>query len=197
MPDSFTIRDKDLSFFFGEVLPHLDERQRRMVAGATARALGYGGVKAVAGASGLSLSTVQGGALAVDAGVEPSDRVRVSGAGRPRAEKSMPALVDALDKLVEPGSRGDRECALRWTTKSTRTLADELTELGLGVTHSVVATLLAEMGYRLQGARKSVESTDHPDRDGQFRYLADLVEACRTAGELVISVEVKKKGAHR
>ena len=93
MPNSFTVRDEDLSFFFGEVLPQLDERQRRMIAGATARALGYGGVKAVAGASGLSLSTVQSGALAVDAGVEPSDRVRVPGAGRPRAEKSMPGLT--------------------------------------------------------------------------------------------------------
>jgi hypothetical protein len=95
--DSFTVTDVDLSFFFGEVLPHLDERQRKIVSGAAARALGRGGVKAVAVASGLSLSTVQHGALAVDAGIEPSDRVRAPGAGRPRAEESMPGLVDALD----------------------------------------------------------------------------------------------------
>jgi len=191
--DSFTVTDGDLSFFFGEVLPHLDERQRKIVTGAAARALGRGGVKAVAGASGLSLSTVQHGALAVDAGIEPSDRIRARGAGRPRAEKSMPGLVDALDKLVEPGSRGDPECALRWTTKSTRNLADELTEQKFEVTHSVVARLLADMGYSLQAASKSAEGSDHPDRDAQFRYLAGLVEQFRAAGEPVISVDAKKK----
>lgn len=185
--------DVDLSFFFGEVLPHLDERQRKIVSGAAARALGRGGVKAVAVASGLSLSTVQHGALAVDAGIEPSDRVRAPGAGRPRAEESMPGLVDALDKLVEPGSRGDPECALRWTTKSTRNLADELTEQEFEVTHSVVARLLADMGYSLQAASKSAEGSDHPDREAQFRYLAGLVEQFRAAGEPVISVDAKKK----
>lgn len=82
MPTSFTVTNEDLSFFFGEVLPHLDERQRRIITGVAARALGYGGVKAVAVASGLSLSTVQNGALAVDTGIEPSDRVRAPGAGR-------------------------------------------------------------------------------------------------------------------
>lgn len=193
MLDSFTVTDEDLSFFFGEVLPHLDERQRKIVTGAAARALGRGGVKAVAVASGLSLSTVQHGALAVDAGIEPSDRVRAPGAGRPRAEKSMPGLVDALDKLVEPGSRGDPECALRWTTKSTRNLADELTEQEFEVTHSVVARLLADMGYSLQAASKSAEGNDHPDRDAQFRYLAGLVDQFRAAGEPVISVDAKKK----
>jgi len=190
---SFTVTDEDLSFFFGEVLPHLNERGRRIVGGAAARALGHGGVKAVAGASGLSLSTVQNGARAVDAGIEPSDRVRAPGAGRPPATESMPGLVDALDRLVEPDSRGDPECALRWTTKSTRTLADELTERGLAVGHAVVARLLATMGYSLQAARKSAEGDDHPDRDAQFRYLAALVEGFRAAGEPVISVDAKKK----
>ncbi|MGH3831105.1 MAG: ISAzo13-like element transposase-related protein [Pseudonocardiaceae bacterium] len=185
--------DEDLSFFFGEVLPHLDERQRRIITGAAARALGRGGVKAVAVASGLSLSTVQHGALAVDSGIEPSDRVRAPGAGRKLAEESMPGLEDALDDLVEPGSRGDPEYALRWTTKSTRNLADELTEQGFSITHSVVAKLLAAMGYSLRAASKSAEGSDHPDRDAQFRYLADLVERFRAAGEPVISVDAKKK----
>jgi hypothetical protein len=105
----------------------------------------------------------------------------------------MPGLEDALDKLVEPGTRGDPECALRWTTKSTRTLADELTKQGFKVTHSVVAKLLTAMGYSLQAARKSAEGSDHPDRDAQFRYLAGLVERFRAAGEPVISVDAKKK----
>jgi transposase len=193
MSTSFTVTSEDLSFFFGEVLPHLDERQRRIVSGVTARTLGYGGVKAVAVASGLSLSTVQNGARAVDTGIEPSDRVRAPGAGRKLAEESMPGLVDALDDLVKPGSRGDPECALRWTTKSTRTLADELTEQGFVVTHSVVAKLLAAMGYSLQAARKSAEGSDHPDRDAQFRYLTGLVKQFRAAGKPVISVDAKKK----
>jgi len=105
----------------------------------------------------------------------------------------MPGLEDALDDLVEPGSRGDPECALRWTTKSTRNLADELTERGFSITHSVVAKLLAAMGYSLQAASKSAEGSDHPDRDAQFRYLAGLVERFRAAGEPVISVDAKKK----
>ncbi len=193
MPTSFTVTDEDLSFFFEKALPHLDERQRKIITGATARALGHGGVKVVAGASGLSLSTVQHGALAVDAGIEPSDRVRAPGAGRPWAEKSLPGVVDALDQLVEPESRGDPECALRWTTKSTRTLADELTAQGFEITHSVVARLLASMGYSLQSARKSAEGSDHPDRDAQFRYLAGLVAQFRAAGQPVVSVDAKKK----
>lgn len=193
MPTSFTVTRDELSFFFEEVLPHLDERQRRITAGAAARALGHGGVRAVAGASGLSLSTVQHGALAVDAGIEPSDRIRASGAGRPRAEKSMPGLVTALDNLVEPDSRGDPECALRWTTKSTRTLADELTRQGFSITHSVVAKLLADMGYSLQAAHKSAEGTEHPDRDAQFRYLSSMVDQFQTSDQPVISVDTKKK----
>ncbi|MCA1671347.1 MAG: ISAzo13 family transposase [Actinobacteria bacterium] len=193
MPTSFTVTDEDLSFFFEKVLPHLDERQRKIITGATARALGHGGVKAVAGASGLSLSTVQHGALAVDAGIEPSERIRAPGGGRPRAEKAMPGVVDALDQLVEPESRGDPECVLRWTTESTRNLADELTEQGFEITHSVVARLLADMGYSLQAARKSAEGSDHPDRDAQFRYLANLVQQFRAAEQPVISVDAKKK----
>jgi transposase len=187
------VTDEDVSFFFGEALPHLDERQRRIVTGVMARMLGHGGVKAVAVAPGLSLSTVQNGARDVDAGIEPSNRVRAPGAGRKLAEEAMSGLADALDDLVEPGSRGDPECALRWTTKSTRNLADELTGRGFAVTHSVVAKVLAAMGYSLQSARKSAEGSDHPDRDAQFRYLTGLIERFRAEGEPVISVDAKKK----
>jgi len=95
--------------------------------------------------------------------------------------------------LVEPGSRGDPECALRWTTKSTRNLADDLTTRGFAVTHSVVAKMLGAMGYSLQSARKSAEGSDHPDRDAQFRYLTGLIERFRAEGEPVISVDAKKK----
>ncbi len=94
---------------------------------------------------------------------------------------------------MEPDSRGDPECRLRWTTKSTRTLADELTRQGFEVTHSVVAGLLTEMGYSLQGARKSTEGNEHPDRDAQFRYLANQVRRFQAAGQPVVSVDTKKK----
>jgi Rhodopirellula transposase DDE domain len=195
MPTSFAVTDDDLSFFFGEVLPHLDERQRRIITGAAARALGHGGVKAVAVTSGLPLSTVQNGALAVDAGIEPSDRVRAPGAGR-RAKTSGE---------VHAGSRGcsGRLGGARQSRGSRMRVAvdDEIDSqsrrrahrTGISVTHSVVAKLLAAMGYSLQAARKSAEGSDHPDRDAQFRYLTGLVERFRAAGEPVISVDAKKK----
>jgi hypothetical protein len=187
------VTDDDLAFLFETILPHLNERQRRIVAGATARTLGHGGVKAVSDASRISLSVVQHGARDVDAGVEPSDRVRAVGAGRKLAELAMPGVEEELDSLVEPESRGDPERALRWTTKSTRTLAAELVRRGYEITHSVVAKMLASMGYSLQGASKVLEGESHPDRDAQFRYIADLVEEFRRAGEPVASVDAKKK----
>jgi len=190
---TFSVTGEDLAFLFETILPHLNERQRRVVVGAAARTLGHGGVKAVSDASGISLSVVQHGARDVDSGVEPLDRVREVGAGRKLAEVAMPGIDEELDSLVEPESRGDPERALRWTTKSTRTLAEELTRRGYAVTHSVVAKMLASMGYSLQGASKVLEGASHPDRDAQFRYIAGLVEEFRRAGEPVASVDAKKK----
>ena len=163
------------------------------MAGAAARALGYGGVKAVAVASGLSLSTIQTGAREVDEGVEPSERVRAPGAGRKRVEKVQPGLEDALDSLVEPETRGDPECPLRWTTKSLRNLSGDLASLGFAASPPIVGEMLAAMGYSLQAPVKTKEGADHPDRDAQFRYIAGLVEEFRSAGEPVISVDAKKK----
>jgi hypothetical protein len=189
----FEVTEDDLAFFFETALPHLNERQRRVTAGAFARTLGHGGVKAVAGASGMSVGVVQKGARDVDEGIEPSDRVRAVGAGRKLAEVAMPGLDEELDSLVEPESRGDPECALRWTTKSTRDLAKELTNRGFQITHSVVAKMLNAMGYSLQSASKVVEGSFHPDRDAQFRYIANLVDEFLKAGEPVASVDAKKK----
>jgi hypothetical protein len=115
-----------LAGFFGSVLPHLDERQRRLVAGLGARMLGRGGITAVATATSMSRSTVRKAVGEVDAGVEVSARIRSPGAGRPKAIDAQPGLLVALGDLVEPESRGDPMCPLRWTTKSTRRLADEL-----------------------------------------------------------------------
>ena len=185
--------DEDLAWFFDVILPHLDERQRRIVTGATARVLGYGGVKAVAVASGISLSTVQHGARAVDEGVAPLGRVRAPGAGRKRVEEVQSGLAETLDALVEPETRGDPECRLRWTTKSLRKLSDELASQGFTVSPPTVGQMLTAMGYSLQAPVKTKEGADHPDRDAQFRYIASLVAQFLAAGEPVISVDAKKK----
>lgn len=190
---TFSVTDDDLTFLFETILPHLNERQRRVAAGAAARMLGHGGVKAVSVASGMSLSVVQNGARDVDEGIEPSDRVRAEGAGRKLAEVAMPGIDEELDSLVEPESRGDPECVLRWTTKSTRTLARELSRRGYRITHSVVAQMLHSMGYSLQGSSKVLKGESHPDRDAQFRYIANLVSEFMAAGEPVASVDAKKK----
>lgn len=101
--------------------------------------------------------------------------------------------MDVLDALIEPDTRGDPESPLRWTTKSTRNLADELTQAGHNVSHSVVADILKATGYSLQGTRKMLEGAQHPDRDAQFRYLLDQVTAALAAGQPVISIDTKKK----
>lgn len=153
----FVVTDAGLAKLLRTVMPHLDERQRRVLAGAAARSLGRGGIAAVAEAAGMSRSTVQKAVGEIDAGVEVSGRVRPPGAGRPRVEDAQPGLLQALDDLVEPESRGDPLCPLRWTAKSTRTLAEELRRQGFTVSHVTVADLLHRMGYRLQAPAKENE----------------------------------------
>jgi hypothetical protein len=175
------------------VLPHLDERQRRMLAGAEARALGRGGIALVARATGMSRSTVQKGAAEVDAGVPVSSRVRRLGAGRKQLIDHDPGLLGALDDLVEPTARGDPAAPLRWTAKSVRALAGELTRLGHRVSPSKVGQLLAGLGYSLQAPTKQNEGAQYPDRDAQFRYVNQAATAHLAAGQPVISVDTKKK----
>jgi len=189
----FGVTDEDLRGIFATVMGHLDERQRRILAGSMARSVGRGGIVAVAEASGMSRSTVQKAVGEIDAGVEVSVRVRAPGSGRPKAIDAQPGLLVALDDLVEPDSRGDPMCPLRWTTKSTRTLAGELRAQGYEISHVTVAELLHQMGYSLQAPAKENEGAQHPDRDGQFRHLNSQVEAHLAAGEPVISVDTKKK----
>jgi Rhodopirellula transposase DDE domain len=173
---SFTISGQNLTDFFDDVLPHLNERQRRIAAGAMARTLGYGGVKAVAVASGISPKTVRKGVRDVDNDVAPSTRVRAPGAGRKQAETAQPGLMAALDGLVEPETRGDPECSLRWTTKSLRKLSDDLASQGFTVSPPLAGQLLAASGYSLQAPVKTKEGADHPDRDAQFRYIQGHVK---------------------
>ena len=187
------VTEEALAAMFAVLSPHLDERQRRLLAGAQARALGRGGVAAVTRASGMARSTVQAGIREIDQGPEVAGRVRRPGAGRPKAVDRDLGLLAALDALVEPTARGDPESPLRWTCKSTHNLADELTAQGHPVSANTVAALLVGLGYSLQATSKQVEGAHHPDRDGQFRYLNEQAREHLAAGQPVISVDTKKQ----
>ena len=178
---------------FEAVLPHLDERQRRLLLGAEARALGHGGIRLVARAAGVREATVSLGADELDSGAEPLGRARRPGGGRKRAADLDPGLRPALLALVEPDMRGDPMSPLRWTTKSTRKLAAELTRQGHRVSADVVGDLLREQGFSLQGNSRTIEGAAHPDRDGQFRYINGQAKDHRGSGDPVISVDTKKK----
>jgi Rhodopirellula transposase DDE domain len=178
---------------FGALLPHLDERQRRLYLGSEARALGHGGIRLVAAAAGAREATVSAGAAELESGEEPLGRARRAGGGRKQAAEADPGLVPALLALVEPEERGDPMSPLRWTIKSARALAGELTGQGHQVSAGTVDKLLREQGFSLQGNAKTIEGKQHPDRDGQFRYINEQARAFRDAGDPVISVDAKKK----
>jgi hypothetical protein len=168
------IDEQVLAAKFETILPHLDERQRRLLLAAEARSLGYGGVSLVARAAGVSRVTVTAGVNELEAGEEPAPgRARRAGGGRKVLTETDLGLLDAL---VEPETRGDPMTRPRWTTKSTRNLAAELTGQGYKISHHSVGRLLAgPLGYSLQGNAKTVEGKQHPDRDAQFRYINDQV----------------------
>ena len=140
---------------FSQMWPHLNERARRMVAAAEAMQLGYGGVSLVSLACGLSRVTVTKGINELTTTPLPADRVRRLGGGRRKLEVQDPALPGLLESLVDPLSRGDPESPLRWTCKSTRTLAGELTDRQHPISHEKVAQFLHGLGYSLQGNRKT------------------------------------------
>ena len=175
--------------------PRLNERDRRLALGSEARSWGYGGIVAVHEATGVAKNTIRRGVAELDPADGPAapDRVRAAGGGRKKAEVADPGLLDSLDSLIEPGTRGDPESPLRWTTRSTRNLADELTSMGHAVSHSVVAKILRSLDFSLQGTRKTLEGNQHPDRDAQFRHINSTAGEFLAAGDPVISVDTKKK----
>ena len=191
--DSFEVR---LANVFDEVRHHLDERARRLLLGAMAREIGHGGISLVAEVTATATDTVGRGAGELAAGIEPDGRIRRKGAGRKPVTETDPGIVAALDELVDAESRGDPMRALRWTTKSTAKLADELTRGGHPVTPRTVALLLKQSGFSLHGNSKTIEGRQHPDRDAQFRHINDLVSSFRrrAAGHLG---RYKKEGADR
>ena len=177
---------------FSAVAPFLDERGRRLVAAAEAFAAGYGGIAAVAMATGIAPSTIGRGLkeLAQD---EPCERVRRPGAGRKPTILKDPTLLADLEALVEPTTRGDPESPLRWTCKSVRRLAQALQAQGHEVSRTLVGHLLNEAGYSLQGNRKTTEGDSHPDRDAQFGYINTQATTALAEQQPVISVDTKKK----
>jgi hypothetical protein len=177
---------------FALIWPHLDERARRIVAANEARQLGYGGISEVSRACGLSRITITKGIEELDES-PLTGRIRRPGAGRPAILTRDPHLPQDLESLVEPLTRGDPESPLRWTCKSTRTLAMELTAQSHPISHEKVAQLLRSMDYSLQSNRKTEEGEDHPDRDQQFHYINEQVRRALSAGRPVISVDTKKK----
>ncbi|MCK4784133.1 MAG: ISAzo13 family transposase, partial [Desulfobacteraceae bacterium] len=176
----------------------LDERGRRMWAAAEATSLGHGGVVAVARATDLAESTIRIGRREmkndlVDKKEKDVRRVRKKGGGRKPLVKKDDKLLDLLDSLVEPTARGDPMSPLRWTCKSTRRLAGELSARGHPVSHAKVGQLLSELNYSLQSNRKRMEGKAHPDRNAQFNFINNKVMEFQLRGQPVISVDTKKK----
>jgi transposase len=192
MPDTGIV--EELERKFSALAGDLDERGRRRWAASEAIAIGYGGITAVARATGLSDRTIRNGIRELrEDNPLPSSRQRRPGGGRKPLESHTPELIDAVDRLVEPTERGDPQSPLRWTCKSLSNLQTELQAQGFSVGRTKIAEILRSLGYSLQGNRKTREGTDHPDRNAQFEHIARRVRACQRARRPAVSVDTKKK----
>jgi transposase len=193
------VNHEDVQLRFSSLSAFLDERMRRLVAAAESEAIGYGGVSAVARATGVSRRAITEGMKELRQregsreSVPARSRIRRKGAGRKRTVDKDPALRQDLDRLVDPATRGDPESPLRWTCKSVRKLAEELRREGHAVSYQTVAELLHEMGYSLQANQKTLEGSRHADRNPQFEYINRKAQRYLKQGEPVISVDTKKK----
>lgn len=192
MPDAQIV--EGLERKFNSLAGDLDERGRRHWAASEAIALGYGGITAVAHATGLSDRTIRNGIRELQSDTPvPSGRQRRAGGGRKPLEDHQPDLVEAIDALVEPTERGDPQSPLRWTCKSLSNLQQELCAKGFRVGRTKISQVLRSLGYSLQGNRKTREGADHPDRNAQFEHIARRVRACQRGRRAAISVDTKKK----
>jgi len=192
MPDALVvqwIRDKYI-----HIVSELDERGRRRWAAIEASSLGRGGIAAVAAATGISDRTIRTGIRELTNPPQMSDdRQRKVGGGRKARTEEQPGILDALDQLINPTTRGDPTNPLRWTCKSTRTLSQELRTQGYHVGPTTIRGMLHKLGYSLQANRKTREGKEHPDRDAQFQHINKRVKARKRRGEPAISVDTKKK----
>jgi hypothetical protein len=188
------VDDTEVRARFGMLAPFLNERTRRLAAAAEAAAIGRGGMARVSRVTGVSRRAIASGLDQLKAPEDLRDgRIRRPGGGRKRAVETDAPLRADLERLIDPVTRGDPESPLRWTCKSIRKLAEELRRMGHATSHRMVAELLHESGYSLQGNRKTIEGKGHPDRNAQFEHINHKVRAALKAGEPVISVDAKKK----
>jgi len=178
---------------FAIVLPHLNEKQRRVLLAAEARALGWGGISKVAKATGVSRVTIHKAVSEIENKTIPSERIRKLGGGRKDITQYHPDILDKLEALVDPVTRGDPRSPLRWTCKSTRQLSQELERKGYLISNVTVADLLHRLDYSLQANAKTLEGATHPDRDAQFQYINGRVKWFLKRHQPVISVDTKKK----
>ena len=178
---------------YAAVEAFLGERGRRIWAAAESRAIGHGGDALVSDATGLSRPTIRKGRREIESGDTLPGRIRRPGAGRPGIEQSQPGIKQALEKLVDPLTRGDPQSPLRWTCKSRAKLTQALVQAGWRVSSTTVGRLLHELGYRLQSVRKSREGASHPDRNDQFAYINAKADDFLRRGQPVVSVDTKKK----
>jgi hypothetical protein len=187
------ITDRQLAAKLKAVLPHLNEKQRRLMLAAEAKALGWGGISRVAQATSVSRVTIYKALKEMKYHPPVTERVRNPGGGRKGIDVHHPNLLRELESLVDPVTRGDPMSPLRWTLKSTRQLSTELVRQGYGVSHVTVAELLHRLDYSLQANAKTLEGANHRDRDDQFNYINEKVKEFLGRGQPVISVDTKKK----
>ena len=191
------IDEREVAEKFEALAPFLDEAGRRMWAATEAHTLGRGGVAAVQRATGIAKSTIYRGLSDLDSGAAEllayEGRLRREGGGRKSLADNDPSFLGALDRLIDPQTRGDPGSPLRWTSKSTEKLANELRNQGFSVSADTVGRMLRRVGYSLQSNRKRLEGTSHADRDGQFEKIAQLSRSMRRQRAPVISVDTKKK----
>ena len=178
---------------YAVVAPVLNERARRLWAAAESRAIGYGGDALVSAATGLARDTIRSGRREIEAGVTRTDRIRQPGAGRPNVKVAQPGVREALERLVDPLTRGDPMSPLRWTCKSRAKLSAALVHNGWRISSTTVGRLLHELGYRLHAVSKRREGASHPDRNKQFEHINATASSFLRRHLPVISVDTKKK----
>jgi len=190
--------EEELASRFKLLEPWLDERTRRLWAAAESAAIGRGGISLVARTSGVSRRAIHEGLSELKQKPDRAQqargpRIRRRGGGRKKTLAKDPSLIQDLEKLVEPVTRGDPESPLRWTCKSVRKLAEELQRLGHDASHTLVSELLHEQKYSLQANRKTKEGASHPDRNAQFEHISEKVQRFLRQGQPAVSVDTKKK----
>ncbi|MCI0419061.1 MAG: ISAzo13 family transposase, partial [Acidobacteria bacterium] len=179
------------------VLSTLNEAQARLFVAERALELGRGGISQLCELTGMSRPTIYKGAAELRAKKRPltaqSERIRRVGGGRKRVEELEPQVKQELSWILKETTAGDPMSLLKWTAKSTRSIAEELTRRGYPVSGVTVGRCLHEMDYSLQGNVKILEGPQHPDRDAQFRYINSQVKSFVRSGDPVVSVDTKKK----